>query len=84
MMPPVSTIVKFADVRQGMKARVTKAPCATPEAKRLQEMGLTEGAEFEVLKVAPLGDPVEILLRGYRLCLRRSESAGIEVQLVGP
>ncbi len=45
-------------------------------------MGLTEGAEFEVMKVAPLGDPVEVQIRGYRLCLRKQETAGIEIELV--
>lgn len=46
----------------------------TEELIRLQEMGLTEGATFQVIKVAPFGDPVEIDLRGYRLCLRKKEN----------
>ncbi len=74
--------VPFAEVRTGMRARVARAPIGTVEAKRLQEMGLTEGAEFEVLRVAPLGDPVEIQLRGYRLCLRRRETVGVEVEVL--
>lgn len=45
-------------------------------------MGLTQGAEFTVLKVAPLGDPIEILLRGYRLCLRRNETHGVVVEVL--
>lgn len=45
-------------------------------------MGLTVGTEFTVVKVAPFGDPVEIDLRGYRLCLRRRESADFEIELV--
>jgi ferrous iron transport protein A len=65
-----------------MRARVLTSPNTSPGARRLQEMGLTKGAEFTVLKVAPLGDPIEILLRGYRLCLRRRETRGIEVEVL--
>jgi ferrous iron transport protein A len=50
--------------------------------QRLLEMGLLEGEEIEVLGFAPLGDPMEILLRGYRLSLRRSEACRILVQLL--
>jgi ferrous iron transport protein A len=50
--------------------------------QRLFEMGLLEGEEIEVLGFAPLGDPMEILLRDYRLSLRRKEAAGIRVQLL--
>ena len=66
-----------------MRARVATVSDATVEAKRLQEMGLTAGTEFKVMKIAPLGDPIEIELRGYRLCLRRSETADFTVQVLG-
>jgi ferrous iron transport protein A len=46
------------------------------------EMGLNEGTTFEVTKVAPLGDPIEICLRGYRLCLRRREAENIRVEVI--
>jgi ferrous iron transport protein A len=49
--------------------------------QRLLEMGLLEGEEVEVIGFAPLGDPMEIRLRDYRLSLRRSEAAGIAVEL---
>jgi len=65
-----------------MKARVVKIAPDSPKLKRLQEMGLTEGTEFVVNKVAPFGDPVEIKLRGYRLCLRKAETVGIEIEAV--
>ena len=48
--------------------------------QRLLEMGLLEGEEIEVLGFAPLGDPMEIRLRDYRLSLRRSEAARITVK----
>jgi ferrous iron transport protein A len=50
--------------------------------QRLYEMGLFEGEEIEVIGFAPLGDPMEIRLRDYRLSLRRAEAAGIAVNVV--
>lgn len=43
---------------------------------------MTPGTEFSVVKVAPFGDPIEIALRGYRLCLRKHETNAIEIELV--
>jgi ferrous iron transport protein A len=50
-------------------------------AIRLLEMGLTPGVEFEFLGTAPLGDPLEIEIRGYRLSLRKSEAARVTIEL---
>ena len=51
-----------------------------PEAKqRLLEMGMTVGAQIEVVRYAPLGDPVDIKVRGYHLSIRKHEAAGIFV-----
>jgi ferrous iron transport protein A len=71
--------LSFADLKQGAKARVVKMEPTSVLLQRLMEMGLMEGTEFEVLKVAPLGDPVEIAFRSQRLCLRKAEAAGIVV-----
>lgn len=79
-MTSVATSMNFSQVRKGMRAKVTAIRLCSPHLKRLHEMGLVVGTEFEVIKVAPFGDPVEIQLRGYRLCLRRQESADIEVE----
>jgi len=49
--------------------------------QRLLEMGLLEGEEIEVIGFAPLGDPMEIRLRDYRLSLRRAEAARVTVQI---
>ena len=52
-----------------------------PEAsERLMEMGLIAGTPIRVLKFAPLGDPIEIVMRGYHLTLRKHEAAGILVE----
>lgn len=72
--------MRFSEVRKGMKARVTKILSNSQDLQRLQEMGLTEGTEFVVNKVAPFGDPVEITLRGYRLCLRKRETKDVEIE----
>jgi ferrous iron transport protein A len=50
---------------------------------RLMAMGLTRGTEFQVVRMAPLGDPVEIRVRGFSLSLRRGEAAIVEVQPLG-
>lgn len=49
-------------------------------AQRLAEMGMVPGAEVTVVRFAPLGDPMEILLDGYHLSLRKSEAAKVEIQ----
>ncbi len=50
---------------------------------RLLEMGVMEGTEIEVVKLAPLGDPIEVKLRGYHLSLRKQEAEQIAVTRVG-
>lgn len=74
--------IPFSRLKKGMRIRITKACDDCAESIRLQEMGLVEGTEFSVIKVAPLGDPVEISLRGYRLCLRKSETKCFELERV--
>ena len=48
--------------------------------KKLLSMGLTPGARFRVTRVAPMGDPVEILVRGYRLSVRKDEAGALKVE----
>ncbi len=72
----------FRSLKKGMHARVVSVAQDQPHSKRLQEMGFTVGAEFSIIKVAPLGDPIEIELRGYRLCLRKKEINGIKIELI--
>lgn len=47
--------------------------------RRIMDMGITKGTEIRVMKVAPLGDPIDVTVRGYHLSLRRSDAANIEV-----
>jgi len=53
-----------------------------PLHQRLLEMGLFEGTDVEVVRFAPLGDPMEILVQGYHLSLRKSEAALVEVEVL--
>ncbi len=72
----------FTKLHKGDRARITAISSSADNIQRIQEMGLTVGTTFRVVKIAPLGDPVEIDVRGYRLCLRKAETAGIEVEPV--
>ncbi len=76
--PAVSSI-PLDKLRVGQKARVDSLCGEDALAQRLLEMGLFEGEEVEILGFAPLGDPMEIRLRDYRLSLRRNEAARIRV-----
>jgi ferrous iron transport protein A len=66
-------------LRKGERARVEAIRGDDAIVQRLLEMGLFEGEEVEVIGFAPLGDPLEIRLRDYRLSLRRSEAARVLV-----
>ena len=48
--------------------------------RRIMDMGITKGVEIKVVKIAPLGDPMELNVRGYELSLRKNEAESIEVQ----
>jgi len=63
----------------GSRARVTRVEGNDELSLRLLEMGLTPGVELRVLGVAPLGDPLELEVRGYRLSVRRREAMRVHV-----
>jgi len=67
------------EVAIGEECIVSKLSDSGEIRRRIMDMGLTKGAEVTVKKVAPLGDPIELTVRGYRLSLRRSDAAMIEV-----
>jgi Fe2+ transport system protein FeoA len=72
-MPTLDTL------KIGESATIVSIRLPAAEAQRLTEMGLTIGAQVKVQKLAPLGDPMEIIVRGYHLSLRKTEASGIEV-----
>lgn len=68
------------DVKCGESAVVTKLNGDGAHKRRIMDMGITKGTEIFVRKVAPLGDPIEVRVRGYELSLRKSDAANILVQ----
>lgn len=68
------------EVPIGKTAHIVKIHGEGPIKRRLMDMGLTRGIEVKVRKVAPLGDPIEITVRGYELSLRKADAAMIEVE----
>ena len=68
------------DVSIGQTVKVVKLHGEGAVKRRIMDMGLTKGTEVFVRKVAPLGDPVELTVRGYELSLRKADAEMIEVE----
>ena len=68
------------ELKPGQSGRITTIGVVGPLRRRLMDMGVLVGEEIKVIKVAPLGDPLEVALKSYRLSLRRSEAQGITVE----
>jgi ferrous iron transport protein A len=68
------------DAKPGETVRVLKISGGGPVKRRIMEMGITKGVEVYVRKVAPLGDPVEITVRGYELSLRKADAKLVEIE----
>lgn len=68
------------DVKVGETVEVVKLHGEGAVKRRIMDMGLTKGTEVFVRKVAPLGDPVELTVRGYELSLRKADAEMIEVE----
>ncbi len=67
------------EVAVGQSATVTKLVGEGPVKRRIMDMGITKGVTVYVRKVAPLGDPIEVTVRGYELSLRKADAEMIEV-----
>ena len=65
----------------GQTVKVVKLHGAGAVKRRIMDMGITRGVEVYVRKVAPLGDPIEVTVRGYELSLRKADAEMIEVEL---
>ena len=68
------------DVKVGETVTVIKLHGEGPVKRRMMDMGITRGVDIYVRKTAPLGDPVEVTVRGYELTLRKADAEMIEVQ----
>jgi Fe2+ transport system protein FeoA len=72
----METLAELAIGDEGLVQRLEAAPA---DAQRLMEMGLTPGARVRVVRQAPLGDPIEVSVRGCRLSIRRADAQGIRL-----
>ena len=68
------------EVKCGETARVVKVSGEGAVKRRIRDMGIVKGVEIFVHKVAPLGDPIEVTVRGYELSLRKADAGRIEVE----
>lgn len=75
------TVKKLSELKKGDKGKVVKISGGGSIYQRLIDMGLITGSEVEMQGVAPLGDPVEIRIKGYNLSLRKSEASCISVEV---
>lgn len=68
------------ELKPGQQGKVASIGTTGPLKRRLMDMGITPGVEIKVVKVAPLGDPLEVTVRGYELSLRKDEAEQIKMQ----
>jgi len=66
-------------LKPGERGKIVKVTGHGPTRRRITEMGVTAGTMVQVVRIAPLGDPIDVKVRGYHLSLRREEAAGITV-----
>jgi len=72
----------LAELKPKQRGKVTKIKCGGAVRQRILDMGVVPGAEVEMERIAPLGDPMEIKIKGYHLSLRKEEAANIFVEEV--
>lgn len=71
----------LSDLKVGEKCKVSRIIAGAEIKRRLLEMGIVPGVEIHIQKVAPLGDPMDVLVKGYHLSLRREEAKAIVVEV---
>lgn len=76
----MTTDLALSELRPGEKAVIRLVRTSSPHIKqRLMELGMTRGSSVELIRVAPMGDPLEVKIKGYRLSLRKVEAEAIVV-----
>ena len=68
------------DLKVGQKGRIVRNRTTGALKQRFMDMGITKGTVVEVFKIAPLGDPIEIEIRGYNLSIRKDDASKIEIE----
>lgn len=76
------SVMSLSELVTGERGRVVRVTATGPVRRRILEMGVTPGTEVSVKGVAPLGDPIEVLVKGYSLSLRKEEAASIFVEVM--
>ncbi len=76
-------ITRLSSCHPGEGGRIARLTEDGPVGQRLREMGVIEGTGIKVIRVAPLGDPMEIEVMGYLLSLRKSEAQFVEIEVAG-
>ena len=72
----------LANLNPGQKGKITKIGSMGPIKRRLMDMGVIVGEQILVDKVAPMGDPIEVIIKNYNLSLRKSEAQAISVEVL--
>ena len=81
-MSNLDSSVTLDQLRLGQRAKIVEVGGDDAVSMRLLEMGLTEGEQVELLGIAPLGDPLEFSVRGYRISLRAGEARRLRIELL--
>jgi ferrous iron transport protein A len=76
-------VTNLAKLKPGQKGKITSIGALGPLKRRLMDMGVLTGEEVQVLKMAPMGDPIEVKIKSYNLSLRKKEAEGIGVEVIG-
>ncbi|MDD2319680.1 MAG: FeoA family protein [Geobacteraceae bacterium] len=76
-------MTNLAKLKPGQKGKITSIGALGPLKRRLMDMGVLTGEEVQVLKMAPMGDPIEVKIKSYNLSLRKKEAEGISVEVIG-
>jgi ferrous iron transport protein A len=74
--------MRLSELKVGDKAEVTAVKAESAIRRRIMDLGLIKGTRFKVLRVAPFGDPMEIVFKGLYLALRKNEADGVMVRLL--
>ena len=74
--------MNLSNVRKGKKAKIIDISNQGGVTRRMVEMGVTRGSIVEVTGIAPLGDPIDVKVKGYQLSLRKEEARSITVELI--
>jgi len=74
--------MKLSQLKVGQRAKVVRVKSSQELSRRLRAMGLIKGEVITVEKVAPLGDPIEIRVKGTKLSLRKKEAENVEVEVI--